>query len=114
MLRRPCLDCPRLSLPGRPRCASHEAAHVRARSAAHVARRRARPGDGAGARLRRRINADGGAQCYLCRGLFEASFLEVDHVRPLSRGGADVDRNVAPACLPCHRAKSAEERRHSA
>ena len=113
MLRRPCLDCPALSMPGRSRCQPHEEARARARAAAHVARRRARPGNGAARRLRRAINARGWAVCYLCQGRFLAGQVQVDHPRPLFLGGTDTDGNVAPACLACHRAKSREELRHS-
>lgn len=36
---------------------------------------------------------------------------EIDHVRPLSRGGADVDSNRQNLCADCHKAKSAREAR---
>jgi 5-methylcytosine-specific restriction endonuclease McrA len=31
----------------------------------------------------------------------------VDHVRPLSRGGAEHETNLVPACDPCNRTKAA-------
>ena len=36
---------------------------------------------------------------------------EVDHMVPLSRGGADAEGNVQRLCRRCHRAKTAGERR---
>ena len=30
---------------------------------------------------------------------------EVDHSRPLARGGTDYLRNLVPACVPCNRSK---------
>lgn len=34
---------------------------------------------------------------------------EVDHVIPLSQGGADDESNLASLCVPCHRAKTASD-----
>lgn len=36
---------------------------------------------------------------------------EVDHIIPLSQGGQDTDENKRLLCTPCHKAKSAKERR---
>jgi 5-methylcytosine-specific restriction endonuclease McrA len=32
----------------------------------------------------------------------------LDHVEPLSRGGADVESNMVPACAPCNLSKGAK------
>jgi 5-methylcytosine-specific restriction protein A len=37
--------------------------------------------------------------------------VEVDHRIPVEQGGSDDDRNLAGVCIPCHREKSARERR---
>lgn len=36
---------------------------------------------------------------------------EFDHIVSIADGGPDVDSNLQGLCLPCHRAKSAEESR---
>lgn len=35
--------------------------------------------------------------------------VEVDHVVPLSKGGADDDDNRQGLCVPCHQAKTARD-----
>lgn len=43
-----------------------------------------------------------GGRCWICKvGPFE----EIDHVKPLSKGGAHLPANLRPACLPCNRSK---------
>jgi 5-methylcytosine-specific restriction endonuclease McrA len=32
----------------------------------------------------------------------------LDHVEPLSKGGADVESNIVPACAPCNLSKGAK------
>lgn len=44
----------------------------------------------------------GGLCCYC-----DAPATDLDHVRPISRGGRDVLSNVVPACSACNLAKSA-------
>ena len=34
---------------------------------------------------------------------------EVDHVKPLAKGGTDDERNLQAICVPCHRAKTLAE-----
>ena len=34
---------------------------------------------------------------------------ELDHIVPLSRGGADDESNLQGLCSPCHKAKTAAE-----
>lgn len=43
-----------------------------------------------------------GACCYC-----DAPAEHLDHVKPISRGGADVARNIVPACADCNLSKGA-------
>jgi 5-methylcytosine-specific restriction endonuclease McrA len=43
-----------------------------------------------------------GERCWMCR---SPEDLEVDHVKPLSKGGAHVLSNLRPACGTCNRTK---------
>lgn len=45
-----------------------------------------------------------GNRCWMCGGPFQ----EVDHVKPLSRGGKECLSNLRPACRPCNRSKGAK------
>ncbi|MFI1521036.1 HNH endonuclease [Kitasatospora cineracea] len=42
-------------------------------------------------------------------GDFPADAVDVDHVRPLSEGGEDVDSNVQVLCALCHTLKTDAE-----
>ncbi|MEV8017150.1 HNH endonuclease signature motif containing protein [Streptomyces sp. NPDC086554] len=44
----------------------------------------------------------GSAWCDWCLGDFPAGGVDVDHVRPLSLGGEDIDSNVQVLCHGCH------------
>jgi 5-methylcytosine-specific restriction endonuclease McrA len=46
-----------------------------------------------------------GGRCAYCGRPLRASEATIDHVRPLSRGGADDQSNVVAACRPCNEAK---------
>ena len=35
---------------------------------------------------------------------------EVDHIIPLEKGGTYEDSNAQPLCIPCHQAKTAQDR----
>lgn len=59
--------------------------------------------------LRLAVNKSGGSTCVRCDLHFPADKIEIDHVIPLSRGGADTVRNVVPLCASCHRAKTRRE-----
>ncbi|MBE80940.1 MAG: HNH endonuclease [Gemmatimonadetes bacterium] len=118
-LQRPCLDCGRLTQPGHSRCEPCGTQVRRYWDRHSNARRRQRlqTGDGAAARLRRKITRDGSAICLACHRHLPASLIQVDHVLPLFLGGLDVDENLAPLCTPCHKtktAKDAEKRRRKA
>lgn len=53
--------------------------------------------------LRGRIAYYGG-KCWICR---SADYEQIDHVKPLSKGGAHILANLRPACRSCNRAKAA-------
>lgn len=62
--------------------------------------KRARGRAGA-AQRRRRLRAE--PQCRDCLAIgLERNAEEIDHIQPLSRGGADTDDNVRGLCKPCH------------
>lgn len=44
-------------------------------------------------------------RCYLCGRAVGPRSATIDHVQPLSRGGADVPANWRAACLTCNQAK---------
>ncbi|MBZ4319527.1 HNH endonuclease [Streptomyces huiliensis] len=105
-----CIDCTEPAT-ARGRCEAHHQAHedrpaVRARRSR--GRRRAARHDGA-ARLRRVLDERGSGWCAWCLGVYMASGLEVDHVRPLALGGDDTDGNVHVLCRECHQLKTATE-----
>ena len=104
--RRPCIDCGKLTAPGKSRCDVHlrtyEAQRTAHRKAAHT---------GAATRARRAINTLGYGRCRRCGSVLPAGYLEVDHIKPLAQGGRDEDRNLQVLCKDCHREKSAGERR---
>lgn len=48
-----------------------------------------------------------GNRCYLrLPGICTGAFDEVEHVKPISKGGAHALANLRPSCLPCNRYKS--------
>ena len=71
-------------------------------------RLRGRAGVAARDRIRRRDN--GLCQACLDRHLVTPG-TEVDHIVPLSKGGADIDSNKRLLCVPCHVAKTANDLR---
>ena len=48
---------------------------------------------------------DCGRRCVYCASLLEFDFATLDHVYPLSRGGAHVPGNLVLACGGCNRLK---------
>lgn len=56
---------------------------------------------------REAILARTGGRCYLCGAAVTSASMEVDHIIPISRGGAHTLGNLAPACAPCNQAKGA-------
>ena len=110
-LPRPCLDCGRITEPGRSRCAPCNRG-VRKRWDAGSVRnrqRRMRGGGGGAARLRRKVNREGGAVCGLCSGWHPATDIKIDHRLALANGGTDHDDNVWSTCTKCHKRKTRSE-----
>lgn len=52
--------------------------------------------------LREQVKARDGYQCRNCG---RARLLDVDHIRPLSKGGSNEMANLQTLCRPCHEAK---------
>ena len=44
-----------------------------------------------------------------CGSWHPATEIAIDHVVPVSRQGTDLNDNVQPLCIPCHRHKTARE-----
>ena len=66
-------------------------------------------GGGAAARLRRKLNREGGASCNHCRVFYPAAGLHIDHRLALQNGGTDTDTNLQILCKPCHGNKTIGE-----
>ncbi|MFD9789584.1 HNH endonuclease [Streptomyces sp. NPDC059070] len=105
-----CLDC-RGWATIKGRCPDHHATHEATRSRqSHRARRAAiARGQNAAAIMRRALRKAGEGQCARCLGVYRPSLLDVDHIRPLSRGGEDVSGNCQLLCKPCHKLKTNED-----
>ncbi|MFH1075258.1 MAG: HNH endonuclease [Pseudomonadota bacterium] len=43
--------------------------------------------------------------CYYCKREFPSSFLTMDHIVPIVRGGKSVRGNIVPACKECNTKK---------
>ena len=112
-LKKPCLDCGRLTQPGKSRCPEHSRQVRKSWDRQAVLNRRARmaTGDGGASRLRYRVNAQGGASCVRCSNYYPAGLIRIDHTLRLADGGLDVDDNVEAMCHLCHRAKTIAEQR---
>ncbi len=110
-LRRPCLDCQRLTRPGRSRCdeCSRVIRKQWDRGSVLNRQRRMRGAGGGAQRLRRQVNNEGGASCMGCGSWHPAPSIRVDHVVPMANRGTDLDDNVQPLCLGCHRIKTRQE-----
>jgi len=100
--------CPRYALPGRSRCAEHEAAHeaARRRDPSLTGRRGSTPEQ---RRARRAALARDRYRCRDCgrsaRELRRGEALEVHHVDGDARNGAP--HNLRTLCTSCHRAAQA-------
>lgn len=56
----------------------------------------------------RKTKEDSRIRCYLCGKLIPKGHRHVDHIVPLSRGGAHRPSNLAAACDECNRSKNAK------
>lgn len=63
--------------------------------------------------IRKRVLRRYGRSCVACGASAEEADIEVDHIVPLSRGGAAHDeRNLQPLCKSCHREKGLDATDH--
>lgn len=60
------------------------------------------------ANLRSAIYRRGGGQCFYCLRRLHLSLMALDHVVPLSEGGADSTRNLVACCLNCNQEKGTQ------
>jgi len=96
--------CPRICTPGQSRCALHKLKQPykrtnpqRSSSTDHKARRA-------------RVLERDGYQCQIRYvGICTGTATHMDHIVPLSKGGADTDANSQSACAPCHKRKTSVE-----
>lgn len=58
--------------------------------------------------LYRKAKEDPKVRCYLCKKLIPIDHRHVDHIVPLSQGGAHRSSNLAVACDECNLKKSAK------
>lgn len=47
-----------------------------------------------------------GCRCHMCRQPLDERGFDLDHHIPLAMGGEDIEDNLRPLCLPCHRLKT--------
>jgi len=52
-----------------------------------------------------------GYRCKICRRVFPLDILEVDHIRPQSRGGTNLPSNLRLLCPPCNKKKGGKVKR---
>lgn len=51
----------------------------------------------------------GNVWCKMCNRNFPLDVMEVDHIKPKSKGGSDKPRNLRLLCPTCNRRKGAKE-----
>ena len=110
-LPRQCLDCGAITQAGKSRCAVHTRSKRKLWDAGSVRNRKMRMqnGDGAAARLRAKVNREGGGYCVKCNDLYPAPMLNVDHIIRMASGGADEDENLQLLCKYHHNIKNRQE-----
>ena len=59
--------------------------------------------------LRNRVLAESGGRCALCGATNQERLLDVDHIRPRSKGGGNEYANLQVLCSKCNRAKGNRE-----
>lgn len=91
----------------RQRCREWFAANPEKRAVYEQNRRAKKKANGGrlSADLKQRLFAVQKGACVCCREKFEIGNLHLDHVMPLSRGGAHVDENMQLLCQPCNQSK---------
>lgn len=106
-MRTRCLEC-RGWATHEGRCRQHYSDYNARRSVkSHSKRREAiARGNNAAARLRRAVRKAVRGTCARCLTDYLPSFVDIDHIIPLSRGGEDVDSNVQVLCKLCHKLKT--------
>ena len=57
-------------------------------------------------RKRQKVFIRDGFTCRICK---QAKACEVDHIRPLAKGGTDDLNNLQSVCIPCHKQKTSIE-----
>lgn len=62
-----------------------------------------------GLSLRYNVMKRDGFQCCLCGNSGKESRLEIDHIRPVSKGGSNKMKNLQTLCFNCNRGKSDHE-----
>lgn len=60
--------------------------------------------------VRNAVAAGQGWQCNMCNDMLPPSY-DLDHMIPLFKGGSDAIANLQALCVPCHRTKSASDRK---
>ena len=110
-LPRQCLDCGAITQAGKSRCAIHTRAKRKVWDLGSVQnrKRRMQNGDGAAARLRAKVNREGGGYCVKCNDLYPAPMLNVDHIIRMANGGTDEDENLQLLCKYHHNIKNRQE-----
>jgi len=97
--------------------AAYNAAHKIERAAQRAKRRALKYGALAGATISQhseiaeiyhRAKKDSKVRCYLCGKLIPKGHRQVDHITPLSKGGAHRPSNLAVACDTCNLSKNAK------
>ena len=58
--------------------------------------------------VKKRVAAKQKWRCASCRSLLDETY-EIDHIKPLFKGGTNVESNVQALCKRCHTMKSAVE-----
>ena len=58
--------------------------------------------------VKKRVAANQNWRCASCRSLLDETY-EIDHIKPLFKGGTNVESNVQALCKRCHTMKSAVE-----
>lgn len=58
------------------------------------------------AKERKKVHEKMGGHCAYCGEIITISQMQVDHIVPISRGGADEMGNMFPACRSCNHYKS--------